>query len=210
VGDYTATQGFYKPNPVGELVDVEQHLNFNLRRIDERVKPLLEYQITNETSITSSSLPKDTGFKWYKPYSNSLWTWRADGLIQQDVNSFVDNWTDATTFLNSYTSYDTTKRLSYSVFNGFVRWRGKVKLSNDAALPTNTTTAFLTPPSATVPTKARYFTVWGGNATSDFQSFRIFIPSTGNMEFIKYGGNGATSSENYFCMDDVFYPIQDT
>lgn len=213
MGTYTTTQQFYKPDTT-ELVDVEQQINYNLRRIDERVRPLIEYQMTDVTSISASDLPKDTGFKWWKSYSNSIWHYR-DGGIFQDANAANSTWsTIGLTLINSYSSYDNNFQVSYSSHNGMVRWRGKVSLSNLGNLPTNTATKFLTPPTGFSPAKERYFTVYGGNSTGDFQCFRIRIPDSSagdkSFEFIKYGGNGSSSAENYFSLHDVVYPLSDT
>ncbi len=217
MGTYTSNQQLYLIDP-SELVSVENNLNYNLRRADERIRPLVEYQITDEASISASSLPKDTGFKWYKTYTGGIWNYR-DGGIFQDPNAQIDTWsTSSITFEAGYGSSDLdVNRIAYSTSaNGnFIRWRGRLVLnSGTSELPANTTTDFMTPPVGVLPLTSKYFTVYGGNSTGDFQCFRIFIPSSGSadkrMEFVKYGGNASSSGERYLSLTDVMYSLDNT
>jgi hypothetical protein len=214
MGSYTNPQNFYLIDE-DELVNVDNDLNYNLQRADDRVRPLVEYVITAEPSISASTLPKDTGFKWYKSYTNAIWNYR-DGAVWQDTNSQVDSWsTSGLTFETGYDSANQEEsRIAYSIFNGFVRWRGRLVLTSGGELPANTVVDFMTPPDAALPSKSRYFFVHGGNAaSSSFQTFRIFIPAVGNadkrMEYIKYGGSSSSSDQRYISLNDLYYPIDD-
>jgi len=214
MGDYSPNQQFYLTDP-SELVDVEQHVNYNFRRADERVRPLVEYQITSLPSISDSDLTKDTGFKWYKTYSNSIYHWR-DGAIFQDANATVGAWSFSNiVFASTYTSFNSAEgRIGYMLDDaGIVHWRGKLAFNAGSALPANVATKFLVPPSGYSPNRARYFTVYGGDSTGDFQCYRIFIPDSAasdkSFEFCKYGGNGTTTGENYISLNDIHYPLSD-
>lgn len=212
MGEYTDKQKFYLIEG-SELVNADQDLNYNLARADTRVKPLVEYQITDESSITNSNLPKDVGFKWYKTYTNAIWVQHKDGLVYQDTNTWVDTWSlNGIVFYNNYGSMNLeADRIAYSAFNGFVHLRGKLCLNGTASdLPANVNIKFMEIPSEYLPPVARYFTVYGGNASgSDFQCARIFIPaqsaSDHRLEFCKYGGNSSVATERYLSLNDVFY-----
>lgn len=216
MGDYTSKQKFYLIDG-SELVNVDQDLNYNLARADARIKPLVEYQVTDEPSITTSSLPKETGFKWYKTYTNSIWAQREDGLVYQDTNAWVDGWsTSDITFYNNYGSMNLdADRVAYTAFNGFVRFRGKLVLNGGGTdLPANTTTKFMEIPSQWLhPTKARYLMVYGGNSSTDFQCARIYVPpqtaTDKRIEFCKYGGSATGNIEKYLGLNDVFYSHTD-
>ncbi|MFE1145205.1 hypothetical protein [Streptomyces rochei] len=211
MGSYTNPQQFYLIDGE-ELVNVDQDLNYNLARADERVRPLVEYQVTDEASISASTLPKETGFKWYKRNTNSIWVFRDDGFIYQDPNAWVDAWETSISFYNSYSSMNLgDDRIAYSAFNGFVHLRGKLVLNGGATdLPANTSVKFMEIPEQYLPIDARYATVYGGNASGgDFQMARIYIPPRAaadkRLEFCKYGGVATQETEKYLSLNDVFY-----
>lgn len=215
MGEYTDTQRFYLADPE-ELVSVENDLNYNLRRADERVRNLVEYQYTDEQSITVSSLTKEQGFKWYKSYSNSVWFGRGTGTqIWQSVANPVDEWkVTGLSFESGYQSMDSDiNRTAYCITGNWVRLRGRVIRTGQLEIPTESIINFLTLPDEAMPKRARYFTVWGGNATSDFQVFRVFIPAVTDgdkrMEMMKYGGNATSEAERYISLNDIFYPLDD-
>lgn len=215
MGSYTDPQNFYLIDG-SELVSVEQDLNYNLKRADDRVRPLVEYLVTDEPTITTSSLPKDTGFKWYKTYTGAIYHYR--GGIFQDINASIDTWSvSGLSFESGYGSLDQEEnRIAFSLTpDGFVRWRGRLVLDNQASeLPLNTTINFLTPPASVLPVRARYFTLYGGNASgTDFQCFRLFVPQAGaadtRLEFVKYGSTASSSGERYLSLNDVYYALND-
>lgn len=217
MGSYTDPQRFYLIDP-DEIVNVDNDLNYNIQRADERVRPLVEYAVTDVASISSADIPKDTGFKWYKTFTGGIWSSRdAAGNLAQDPNSYIDTWSTLSLIFDSaYVSGDDEHRVSYSVStDNWVTFRGRVSRTDGEELPANTTVDFLTPPVSILPNKNRYFFVHGGNAvTGDFQVFRVFIPASTNadlrMEFIKYGGNADTVGERFFTLNDITYPLNDT
>lgn len=217
MGSYTSKQRFYLIDG-DELVNVGNDLNYNIKRADERVCPLLGYQYTDVPSVAASDLPKDIGFKWYKTYTNAIWNYHRKSEtsigVWQDPNSRVDSWeSTGISFESGYSSTNLEEsRVSYSIFNGWVRWRGRVTLdSGNTDFPTNTTVGFLVPPSNVRPSRAKYFFVHGGNSTGDFQVFRIYIParsaSNPRMEYVKYGGT-STAGERYISLNDIYYPLE--
>lgn len=211
MGSFT-DQKYYKVD-TSEFVNVGQDLAYNWRLADETVKPLLEYQVTNAESVSQSSLPRVTGMKYLKTYSNSIYYWN-DFDIYQDPNAYTDNWdTSGITFETNYGSANSTvARIAWQQFGQQVRLRGRLVLNAGASdFPVNVSTKFLTLPTALYPTKAKYFTVYGGNATADFMCFRIFIPNSAagdkRIEFCKYGGNGTTAADRYISLNDVKWHI---
>lgn len=212
MGYYTDNQKYYIIDGT-ELVNVED-LNYNLQRVDDRLKPLVEYQETDVNSIYDSSLPKSTGFKWWKKTTNSIWSWYNDG-VQQDTNSRVDSWlVDGIVFEPGYGSmnlYD--DRVAYTKTDNFVRLRGKLVLNNQSSeFPSNTAVDFMTIPTEYMPPLAQYFFVYGGNGSGNVQCFRIYVPAKDSgdkrLEYCKYGAaNSTNSGERYISLNDVTYSL---
>jgi hypothetical protein len=216
MGTFSTPQSFYLIDG-NELVNVNQQINYNWQRADDRIKPLVEYLPTDVSSITDSSLIRETGFKWYKKWSNSIFYYR-DGLILEDVNCKVDTWSfSGITFETGYGSLDSDKsRIGYSISDNFVRWRGRLVLNGTANdLPLNTTVDFMTPPDSALPARSKYFTVYGGDAGggSNYQIFRVFVPAVSSgdkrVEFIKYGAAAITTGERYLSLNDIYYSLDD-
>jgi hypothetical protein len=216
MGDYTPTQRFYLPDG-DELVNVEQDLNYNWDRADERVKALVEMQRTDEASISVSSIPKDVGYKWFKTYTNSWYFLSAASTTAiTDVNSVVTNWDVAgITFEAGYGSVNLEEsRIAYAIQDGFVHLRGRLCLNGTATdLPLNTTVNFMTLPTSAMPARNKYFTVYGGNAGADFQCARLFIPESGaadpRLEFCRYGGVASSAQERYISLNGAYYGLDD-
>lgn len=213
MGSYTESQRFYKSDP-SEIINVDQDLNYNLRRADVRVRALVEYQKTDVPSISAASISKDIGFKWYKTYTNSIWVYRNDREIWQDPNAIVEEWfTSGITWESGYgPASGDINNVAYSIFNNMVRLRGRVALnSGQSQFPLNTNTNFMTLPTSARPLVQKYFTLYGGNGTSDFQCFRLFIPQSSasdqRLEFCKYGGASENADENYLDLNDVWYAL---
>ena len=138
MGAYTQYKKLYKPDK-SEFVDVDKHLNFNLDIIDSYSKPLLNMLTTNVENIaTDNAIYKETGYKWWKSWSNSIWFGSDFGSatftnLSQDSESFVPTWT-LFNVLPGWTSKfvgDLDLRVAYRKYpvdnNGGVRveWRGR-------------------------------------------------------------------------------------
>lgn len=215
MGDYTDTQKFYLINGE-ELVNVDQDINYNFDRADQRIKPLVEYQVTDVPNLSVATVAKETGFKWYKTFTNSVWNYR-NGVLGQDVNSRISEWSiSGILFQSGYGSANLEEgRIAWSINDGFATLRGRLVLNGGTIdLPRNTTTKFMTLPDVALPVKARYVTVYGGNAGTDFQMARIYIPartsSDKNLEFCKYGGVSTVNTEKYISLNDCRYALEDT
>src|SRR5688500_13363692 len=85
-----------------DLVNVEQDLNYNLDRVDYRMRTLVEYMKTDVGSITDSSLVKEPGMKWYKTATNAIWYCHEGTGIVQDPNAAVDSWATDVTFESGF------------------------------------------------------------------------------------------------------------
>lgn len=212
MGSYTAQQGFYVIDP-SELVNVETDLHFNLDRADQRVKPLVEYQATDEVSISNSTtLLKETGFKWYKTRSGSVWSYR-DNTTWQDGNTVVESWsTSGISFEAGYGSFDLgINRTAYCVVDNEVHFRGRVIATGQAELPLNTVVNFLNVPVSILPNTSRYFFVSGGDATGNYQAARVFVPSATDadkrLEFTMYGGTSVGPDDRYVSLNDIRYHL---
>lgn len=214
MGDYSPNQKFWL---IGEndLVNVEQDLNYNLNRVDYRMRTLVEYMKTDVASISATpSMVKEPGMKWYKTFSNSIWYCHDNTGIYQDPNAQVDTWNTNVTFEAGFSSLDTsTNRIGYSVFGGLVRLRGKLIRTGMAAFVKNTATNVFTLPAAAKPDEARYFHVHMGSGLTQFQCARFFIPAAASgdqrCEVLVYGQDGAPSDNNFVSLNDVYYPISD-
>lgn len=217
MGSYTSVQQFYL---IGEddLVDVDQNLNYNLQRADDRMRPLVEYARTNSASITTDpALTREVGFKYYKTFSNAIFYGvNTFGTMAQDGNGIVPGWsTTGITFEPNYGSLDlSTNRISWAkYFNSWCRLRGALMFNNLSAFPKNVTTKFMTLPPVMYPAKSRYFFLQMGNGSGQAQTARVFIPAAGSadlrLEFCAYGPDGTTSDQRYISLNDIYYPIND-
>lgn len=210
MGSYTSSQDFYLIDS-SELVNVETDLNYNLRRADERVRPLVEWQWTDVDNITSSNLTKDEGFKWYKARSNSVFYYRS-GTVVQDTNSRVDSWSSTgIVYETGYEDWDQgSGKFMYCTGDNWVRWRGRIQATGLVELPITTTVNFVTVPTSILPLTSKYFFVHGGNSGS-YQAARIFVPSSSDadkrIEFIKYGNVSNNVTERYLSLNDIYYPL---
>lgn len=215
MGSLTPNQAFWL---IGEtdLVNVEQDLNYNLSRVDYRMRTLVEYMKTDVASISAdSSLVKEPGMKWYKTYTGAIWYCHEGTGIVQDPNAAVD------TFISSTISYEpgfqsldqANNKIGYSSFGGEIRLRGKLIRTGSAAFTKNTATDVFSLPPAILPDEARYFFVPMGEGISQFQMARIFIPasSSGDLrcEVIVYGQDGLGAGNNFISLNDVKYTISD-
>lgn len=221
MGSYTDSQKFYLIDP-SELVNVESDINYNFRRMDTRLRNLVDYKVTDVSNITNSTLEKEVGYKWYKTASNSIWNWHKRASTNtsepfQDPNAVVQTWSSSVgTFVTGYGSLNQeSDRIGYSIFNGWVQWRGKLVLNGGASeLPLNVGTSFLTPPTNLMPNRTRYFLCSGGySVVGDYQIARIVVPSPTDsvtrMSFTRWGSNGGNNLNRFINLNDLRYPLND-
>lgn len=217
MGEYSPKQGFYLING-NELVNVDTDINFNMLRADARIKPLIQHQMLppDVNSITASTYPKDIGFKWWKRWSNSIWTWSAPTpggtpVARQDNNNTVEFWTTTgISFMSGWSNYDSSPNpVGYNIRDGIVNWRGRIKYN--AEIPANTPIDVFTLPTATIPNTERFFMVSGGNSSTNFQMFKVTVTgastSPKTLQIIKYGGNASTTNDRYFNLNAIQYPL---
>lgn len=216
MGEYSPNQGFYIIDG-DELVNVETDVNFNMERADAIVKPLIQHQMLppDVSSITSSDYPKGLGYKWWKRWSNSIYTWSAPTpggtpVARQDGNSTVEFWTSITAFSTGWSNYDSNPNpVQYHLSNGIVRLRGRAKYN--AEIPANTPIDVLTLPTEIIPNTERFFLVSGGNSAASFQMFRVTITgastSPKTLQIVKYGGNATTTNDRYLNLNAIMYPL---
>ena len=199
MGDYTPTQDFYLING-DELVNVENDLNYNLKRADDRMKPLIQYYVCNNdvSNITTDpDIPKDVGFKFYKPWSNSVWVWAtAQGdtnpSMLQDLNSRVETWvTTGITFETGWVNGTGSDAVGYMTSNGWAYWRGNIKYT-PGIIPSNTVMDICSIPAGMVPNVDRFFFISGGPGVDDWQLFRVMVAGTPTtpkkLQIFKYCG----------------------
>ncbi|MFF5977067.1 hypothetical protein ACFY7C_36805 [Streptomyces sp. NPDC012769] len=206
---YTPDQGFYLIN--GEdLVNPATDINYNMSRCDEKLKPLVEYYVTDVPDITASAIPKDVGYKFYKQYSNSTWVWSANPVgttpsMRQEPNGAVPGWLSTDITFASGWSSDSTEVVQYSTASNFVQLRGK--LVYNTTIPSNTLLSnILTLPVSMRPNTDRSWIISGGQGVDDFQMFRAVIGSaSGALSVYKYGNGPIDPSHNYISLDTVVF-----
>lgn len=220
MGSYTPNQNFYKPDS-DEFVDVDTQINYNLRRADERVRAMIEWQYT-EAAIISGTEPRDVGYKFYKASTNSLYVAPYSDLdLQQssNLNSTLSWTTSGLSSQGGYRSVDfATQQLSYRVegFDGQCTWRGAIQLNDTAdQIPVNTNIVVFTMPAAgsTSPTplsRAKYFYVHMGIAPGDFSCARVLFKTNGEIEINRMGIGQTDPAQRYISFNDISYPTRDT
>lgn len=221
MGDYTATQHFYKPDPE-ELVDVETQLNYNVERADHRVRALVEW-LRTDVEVIENSEERETGFKFFKVHSNSLWVAQDNSgdVHFPSSNNDVDSWIDlgsssGATFVNSYTDdvFDTDddedlrRELCYrrEFSDGMVYWRGLVNLTDDAdQIPLNQNIIIVTGvPTEARPKRNKYFFTHMG-VTSQFSVARIMFKTNGEIEINRMGVNQSDPTQRFLSFNDCHY-----
>lgn len=215
MGRYTDNFELYLTDDT-DLVDVDSDVNYNLERLDAVLKPLIQYQLTDVPVITTSDLPKEVGYKFYKWHSNSVWFCATAGAPVQDGNAQVDSWnTGFGSFASGYSNYDeSTNRIAYSSHNGWISWRGKLARSGRAAFVDDDIIFPITLSPSVLPNSPKYFMCAGGFTTAAPQIFRVYIPSSDaadkRMKVIKYRGIASDSDERYLCLNQIRYPLDDS
>lgn len=215
MGTYTSTQGFYKPDPT-EFVDVESQWNYNVRRSDERVRAIVEWQFA-DVPIIADAFPRDVGYKFYKNSTNTCYIVKDSSLdlSQHSSNGDTDSWSNSgITFLGTFASYDTnTLQISYrkEPTDGYVTWRGSLQANNFENIVRNSNLDVMTLDASLRPARSKYFHVYMGNDSTGYAIARILFNSTGTVQINRMGvASQSLVSERYINFNDISYPTNDT
>lgn len=220
MGSYTSTQKLYRTD-ANEVVDVESQLNSNLRRLDSRVRSLVEYQHVSAPSITGSVKVRENGMKWFKTSTNALWVCKGDyGKVYQNSQAYTEEWTSLSNsqMINGWQniSEDAESFIGYQKdAAGIVSWRGRVRMGNYLTWSLETMYRLMQPmPAEVTPTRAKYFsTIVGGwnNQALPASVARIYVGSNGNFEFNLMGEAPGPDGDtnNWFSLNDVWYSTDD-
>lgn len=215
MGTYTPTQRFYKADPT-EFVNVESQVNYNIRRADERVRSIVEWQYA-DTLAVADDFPKDIGYKFYNNATNTLFVVRDSSLVlsQHSANGDTDPWsTVGITYLNLWADADPdTLRLSYrkEPSDGVVTWRGSMQSNNFENIAPNSNIDAISLDASIRPARSKYFTIHMGPDSSGYSIARILFNSTGTVQINRMGVNNQTNSaDRYYSFHDISYPTNDT
>jgi hypothetical protein len=203
MGTYTNIFRYYRPNP-DELVDVEAHLNFNYRRADIPVASILKYQRSNVNSLVTS-FPElvNSGYKFYKIRSNSIWHFRPGETTGpfQDANAFNDVWsTSGISFRSGFrerASSISNTRVSYRLEAGgtqTVEFRGIVERVGQEAWTLNSRTIVLDIPASITPQVVKHAFCTGGNAGGGFFMARADVGTDGTLRLTPFGNTGSANN----------------
>lgn len=219
MGSYTSTQKLYKTSP-NEVVDVETQLNYNLRRLDSRVRSLVEYQVEPTLEIPTDD--REVGMKWFKSSTNSFWLYKnitgfapSQELVQANDRAQTDDWHDAESYLKGSWVNPNAWPNSHIAWRkdsaGMVEWRGIIALSGYADFQQNVIVDVLTIPTEALPSRAKYFTVAVGDGFSNGVNVaRVYMGSNGYGQMNYMGADPEFPEENnYLNFADVWYPTDD-
>lgn len=202
MGDYTENFGMYKPAP-SELVDVEDHLNFNWNILDLEIKRLMEYRYTNVTSInTTFASSKRPMHRFYKTWSNSLVFENFNSDLDQDPKAQVYNWVSASSLMAADWSNKSENGVYYrrvyrpDIGVNRVEWTGSMEYKDGALItPYVEFSEVLTLPSSITPKMSRYFHRTAGNCAAGSSTVRMIFNRLGHMSFIRYGDNPSSGHD---------------
>lgn len=213
MGSFTTNFKLYKPAST-EFVDVDRDLNNNWQITDKAVKQLMEYE------YTSLPVPETTTAygraRFYKSYSNSVMAYfRANNVFYQDPTAFVSTWIDATSILNTgdwqpFPDYPPAYRIikKTSGTTTEVEWSGAI-WANGTVIDVNTNLVGLfVLPSSITPVVSKYFTVFAGNATTNFSVGRLGFFSDNDVEFKRYGVTPSSSDGNRIDLGGIKYNLE--
>jgi len=219
MGTYTNTLKLYKPVDV-EVVDVEQHLNYNWDICDKQFKRLLEYEYVNAPNPDVTEALNAS--RYYKPYSNSLIAWLPSaGGFWQDPMTFVSDWVDARFLLtedwNSFPDF----RICYRVITkvggttSTVEWAGAFQSVTQGPMGFGASQTVIPPdqiPVGVRPNAAHYFTANAGNTAANYAFARLQFNTNGELLFYGYGNtpSAGASIENRVELTDVSYCVEVT
>lgn len=211
MGDYTTVQKFYRPAAT-DLVTVETDVKYNWDRLDDRTKPLVEWEPSDETQLTGN-VPLEQNFKYYKRSSASKWVSNFNGTVQQvmqDTDAYVPNWSLITPE-PGWTVAANSRLMACQTFvdEDSVHWRGLV-IFNVGDLPIKTNTLVCT----NVPTQFRplgsdrEFQVATGDTQvgTNIATIMLRFTTAGEVRMYKYGVGTQLPSDRYIAFNGISYP----
>lgn len=222
MGSYTNTLRYYKPVS-NEVVDVEQHLNYNWDINDLQMKRLLEYEyVSGQNPNVVGALSRS---RFYKEYSNTIQAYfrSSPDFFWQDPSAFASAWVNASSLITGGgggydphpslpPAYRTIKKSGGSTAE--IEWTGALwQGGSQLTIGTNFTVMVAgTLPAAIRPVVTKYFDVWGGNTASDYCVGRLLIGNDGRMEFKLYGIDPPSmdSEENRLEFTGIIYNVEVT
>lgn len=210
MGDYTNFKKFYKPLNT-EFVNVEAHWNYNLDIMDTEAFPVFNTVYTDETSITSSTLPKQRGYHWYKSWSNSSFFYTFDDHVAQDGSVLVQDWTiwGGMDFRWKNTVRDQRDmRVRYRIFpGGNVQWYGEVERFDGGQIPMKQPLLLGNAPVEARPTARRDCFIYGGVEFGNLKYGMFSIYPDGNIGISLMGNPSQPIGSRYVSLVGIQYAI---
>jgi hypothetical protein len=220
MGTLTTNLKFYKPAST-EFVDVETQINRNWDITDSAVRRLLEYE------FSSASVPDVVDSvdraRFYKSYSNSLVTWFKTGnFFSQDLTANVNNWVSAKSLLQSGWFEHPDMPIYYRIVKKSggttteIEWAGAIvnQLPDPVTIDPNITMTLMdvgAMPTTIRPVVGKYFTIWGGNTTTNYSIARVLFGTDGSLSMRRYGSNPANpGTENRIELTGIKYNVEVT
>lgn len=205
MGSYTQYQKLYKVAE-GDTVDVENDLNYNWDRLDDRVRRICEWAPTEFPFITGNE-QFENGFNYLKRESCAKYTgW--DGAVYQDTQAFVPQW-NLVTPAAGWQNATTTTRLMWANIGGKVFWRGKIRLASGGEIPVKTIqTVVSTLPAGAIPSTVKHAFQPGGNSPAGQPCVHMIVfNTTGTIQVFKYGtAQGTAATDRYINFSGIEFP----
>lgn len=218
MGSYTTNLKLYKP-AANEVVDVEQHFNYNWDLCDKNFRRLLEYEyVTTPTPDVVNAVNRS---RFYKTYSNSVMAYFNQGgsnFFWQDPSAFVSPWKSIEDFiiggwfsLDDYpVRYRVIKKPGSSTAE--VEWTGAAWSLGD---PSTIGSAIQIVPAGVTPTECRpaaskYFMTNAGDTATNYSVARIFFGSSGLINFRRHGVDTAFGGQSRIEFTGIKYNVEVT
>lgn len=210
MGEYTPVQKFYKPAET-DLVTVETDVDYNWRRLDKRTKPLVEWEPSDQTTLTGN-VPLEQNFKYYKLSSASKWVSTFNGTNQavtQDNNAYVPSWSLVTPDAGWETG-PIQRLMACQTFGSedMIHWRGIIRFTV-GELPIKTSTLI----ASAIPTQFRplgtdrEFQACTGEpqTTTNVATVMLRFTTAGEIRMFKYGVGTMTTPNRFISFAGISY-----
>ena len=210
MGEYTAGQKFYKP-AASDLVTVETDIKYNWERLDDRTKPLVEWEPSDQTTLTGN-VPLEQNFKYYKRSSGSKWASNFNGTVQavaQDTNAYVPEWS-LITLEPGWATASPSRVMACQTFSveDMVHWRGLASFTvGELPIKTNTLVATNVPSQFRPLGSDREFQVCSGDTQTGNNVATIMLRFTtaGEIRMFKYGVGAQLVGDRHITFNGISY-----